>query len=116
MRHRFQNSNRGLSLLELMLVVMLVGIIASIVVARISQSSDNAKCKSCLHNRSQLNEAIERYGVENGSYPTSLNDLAVPDYFPSGIPTCPASGASYSLNTTTHRIDGHTSSTLPGDH
>ena len=60
--------------------------------------------------------AIERYGVENSSYPTNLSDLNTPAYFPQGIPTCPVSGAAYSMNTTTYRIDGHTSSTVPGDH
>jgi prepilin-type N-terminal cleavage/methylation domain-containing protein len=107
---------RGLSLLELMLVVVLVSVIATIVIARVSQSTDTAKCKACRHNRIELNAAIERYGVTNGGYPSDLSDLAVPDYFPQGIPVCPVSGAAYSMNTTTHRVDAHTSNTVAGDH
>ncbi|MDZ4655995.1 MAG: prepilin-type N-terminal cleavage/methylation domain-containing protein [Bythopirellula sp.] len=106
----------GLSLLELMLVVVLVSIIASVVIARVSQSTDTAKCKACRHNRIELNGAIERYGVSNGSFPSDLSDLAVPDYFPQGIPVCPVSGSAYSMNSTTHRIDGHTLNSVPGDH
>ena len=116
MRHRRHLLNRGLSLLEVMLVVVLIAIIASVIVARVADSTDSAKCRTCQHNRVELNAAIERYGVENGAYPTALSDLNVPAYFPQGIPTCPVSGAAYSMNTTTYRIDGHTSSTVPGDH
>jgi general secretion pathway protein G len=108
--------NRGLSLLEVMFVVVLIAIIASIIMARVTDSTDSAKCRSCLHNRAELNAAIERYGVETGAYPTAIGDLNTPTYFPAGIPTCPVSGAAYSMNTTTHRVDGHTSSTAPGDH
>jgi type II secretory pathway pseudopilin PulG len=99
-----------------MLVVVLIAIVATVVMTRISNSSDTAKCRTCQHNRAELNAAIERYGVEQGSYPANLSDLNVPTYFPAGIPTCPVSGAAYSMNTTTHRVDGHTSSTVPGDH
>ena len=109
-------SRQGLSLLEMMLVVMLISIVASLIMVRISASTDTAKCKACQHNRSELNAAIERYGVSNGSYPSNLGDLVVPDYFPGGVPVCPVSGAAYSMNSTTHRIDGHTSSSSPGDH
>ncbi len=116
MRNRFSFLKSGLSLLEMMLVVVLVAIVASIIMVRISDSTDTAKCKACQHNRSELNAAIERYGVETGSYPSNLNDLAVPAYFPGGVPVCPASGAAYSVNSTSHRIDGHSSNNLPGDH
>ena len=116
MRNRNPFLKSGLSLLEMMLVVVLVAIVASIIMVRISDSTDTAKCKACQHNRAELNAAIERFGVESGTYPTDLSDLAVPTYFPGGVPVCPATGAAYSMNSTTHRIDGHSSNTLPGDH
>lgn len=116
MRCRRHLLNRGLSLLEVMLVVVLIAVIASVIIGRLASSTDSAKCRTCQHNRAELNAAIERYGVENGSYPSNVSDLNVPAYFPAGIPTCPVSGGAYSMNTTTHRVEGHTSSTVPGDH
>jgi general secretion pathway protein G len=116
MRKRSTILHHGLSLLEMMLVVVLIAIVASIIMVRISDSTDDAKCKACRHNRAELNAAIERFGLETGSYPVDLTELAVPAYFPGGVPVCPGSGAAYSMNSTTHRIDGHSSSTLPGDH
>jgi len=100
----------GFSLLELLAVVTLIGIIASLLVPRIQASSDSAKEKSCDHNRAELNSAIERFGITNGNFPSSLNDLNVLDYFPGGIPTCPVTENAYTINATTNRIDGHTNS------
>jgi prepilin-type N-terminal cleavage/methylation domain-containing protein len=116
MRNQFPVFRAAMSLLEVMLVVVIIGIIATVIMGRLAASSDMAKCKSCLHNKAQINSAIERFGVDTGDYPTDLTDLAVPAYCPDGLPVCPVSGAGYSMNGTTHRVDGHSSLTVPGDH
>ena len=96
---------RAFSLLELMTVVLLFSILVTIGIVRIAESSDKAKEKSCHSNRTQLNSALERYAVSNGSFATSISDINTPDYFPGGIPVCPVDGSAYTLNTTTHRVD-----------
>jgi prepilin-type N-terminal cleavage/methylation domain-containing protein len=108
----------GFSLIELLLVVTLIGIIASIVTVRISSNTDFAKTRSCFHNRSELNSSIERWYIEQNAWPAAdLSDLgADANHYPSGIPVCPVTGSAYTLNATTHRIEGHTSSANPGDH
>lgn len=106
----FPNSDErrfGFSLLELMTVVLLIGILVTIGVVRIAESSDKAKQKSCNSNRTQLNAALERYAVSNGSFATDISDVDTADYFPGGIPVCPVDGSAYTLNTTTHRVEGH---------
>lgn len=108
--HRSPTSRQGFSFLELIIVVAIIGIIATLIIPRISSSSDRANEKTCYHNRLELNSAIERYGVTNGNFPSSINDLNVPDYFPGGIPTCPVTGVVYAINATTNRIEGHTNS------
>ena len=116
--HINQIQRFGFSLIELLLVVTLIGIIAGIITSRISSNSEFAKTRSCFHNRSELNSTIERWYIEQNAWPAAdLSDIgADTNYFPSGIPTCPATGSAYTLNATTHRIDGHTTSTAPGDH
>jgi len=103
----------GFSLLELMAVIVLVGLLVTIAITRIAESQDKAKEKTCFHTRTELNSALERYAITNGGFATSMADINTPDYFPAGIPTCPVSGNAYTLNATTHRVDGHTN---PGDH
>ena len=115
-RSNMSKRNFGFTLLELMLVVILLGIIAAIVLPRVIGSADDAKVKTCHHNRVEINSAIERYQVVNGSFPTDLSDLESAEYFPIGIPVCPVTGSTYTMNSTTNRVEGHASGTNPGDH
>ena len=108
----------GFSLLELMSVVIIIGIIATLVIYRIAPNTDLAKSQSCAHNRSEINSAVERWYIGRNTWPAlDLSDLAAdPNYFPEGIPVCPVTGAAYQLNATTHRVNGHTTNNVPGDH
>ncbi len=92
--------------MELLAVVTILGIIAAIIVPRVTTSSDTAKEKVHAHNRATLNSAIERYYIEQGSWPSAnLNELDTVSYFPDGLPTNPVDNSSYAMNATTHRID-----------
>ncbi|MEQ8211063.1 MAG: type II secretion system protein [Lacipirellulaceae bacterium] len=106
------SKRRAFSLLELLAVVTVIGILASVLVVRASVSNRNAAEKACSHNRAQLNTALEKYNLEHGSFPTNLSDLEA-EHFPSGIPVCPASGNAYTLDGTGERIDSHVGSTHP---
>ena len=107
MRAISKTNRVGFSLLELMAVVIIIGVIASLVLSRVVNANNAAKESACQHNRVLINSAIERYSVINDVFPTTLNDLNTTDYFPQGFPACPVSGATYSLNTTTNRVNGH---------
>ena len=98
----------GFSLLELLAVVTIIGILVAIVITRISITTDAAKAKSCVNNVAQINSALERFAVTTGSFATVIGDVDTNDYFPSGIPTCSVDGSAFTLNATTHRIEGHT--------
>lgn len=98
-------NRKGFSLLELLAVVVILGIIAAIVVPRVTVSSDTAKQKVNDHTAATLNSAIERYYVDNGSWPTALSAL-VPAYLPDGVPTNPIDGSAYGIDSTTHRVTG----------
>ena len=99
---RQNQKKKGFSLLELLAVVTILGIIAAIIVPRVTVSSDNAKDKVQSHQIDTLNAAIEQYYIDNNGWPANLAAL-VANYVPDGIPTPPKGGA-YSLNTTTNRV------------
>jgi type II secretory pathway pseudopilin PulG len=97
--------------MELIAVVAILGIIAALIVPRVSQGNGRAKEKACLHNRAEINITVERYYLHNNAWPANdLSDIgASADYFPDGLPTCPVSGQSYRLDAATHRVIGHAS-------
>lgn len=95
--------------MELLAVVVILGLIAALIVPRVSTSGDTAKTKTCVHNRAEINITVEQYYMNSGSWPASdLSDIAADAaYFPDGLPTCPQTGAAYRIDPTTHRVVGH---------
>ncbi len=108
--------NTAFSLLELIAVITILGFLASIILPRVSASAATAKEKMCFHHRTQINSAVETYALLNGAFPSALADIDTPDAFPDGIPTCPVSGVAYTLDATTHRVQGHLGGGKTGGH
>lgn len=104
---RTTKKRSGFSLMELLAVVTILGIIAAIVVPRVSVSASTAKQKVHEHNVATINSAVERYYIETGGWPAdNLSDIAADvNYFPDGIPTNPVDSSAYALNSTTHRVE-----------
>ena len=107
-RTRSSKKRRGFSLLELLAVVTILGIIAVVVIPRITMSATTARQNADLQNRAEINSAVERWFFTNGSWPANdLSDIgADPNYFPEGIPTNPMAPATpYTLDAATHRVN-----------
>lgn len=100
-RHRSSSKQRaGFSLLELLAVVTILGIIAVVVIPRVSVSAEAAKTNAHKQNVAEINGAVERWYFEKGKYPKAdLSDIgADANYFPDGIPTNPLTDNAYKLN------------------
>jgi len=107
MKSRNQSKTSGFSLLELLAVVTILGIIAAIIIPRVTVSSDTAKQRVSEHHKATINAAVERFYIDNNTWPAAdLSDIGADvNYFPDGIPTNPVDNSAYSLNTTTHRVN-----------
>ena len=87
------NKTKGVTLVELLIVVLILAALSAIAIPRITQSAQNAKIKACHTNIDVINSSIELYAADHdGKYPADLevitNDLS---YFPDGEPKCPVS-------------------------
>ena len=103
-----RDSRQGFSLLELLAVVTILGIIAVIVIPRVTTSATTSKQNACFSNKTLINKGVEEYYFNHGSWPVDLTVLDGSIQFPDGIPNCPVSGAAYTIDATTHRVTGHT--------
>jgi len=71
-KHRDQ---RGFTLIEIMVVILILGLLATIVAQSLRGATDKAKRTKAAADISQLKTALDRYYIDNGSYPTSDQGL-----------------------------------------
>lgn len=65
----------GFTLLEMMLVVVIIGILATVVVINITGQGDEAKRGATIATISQVKAALAQYYNKHSNYPTSLTAL-----------------------------------------
>lgn len=103
----------GFSLLELMVVIIILGILATMVIPNVFSNRDKAERQKVITDLTALENALEMYRLDNGVYPTTEQGLAAlveasrlppqPRHFPEGgyirrLPTDPWGNAYQLLN------------------
>lgn len=92
-------TRKGFTLVELLLVVLILSVLASIVLPRISIAAGKADNATDDANWANLIRALEIYAANNtGTYPVDddafqLDILESTTYFPHGEPLCPHEAA-----------------------
>lgn len=101
-----RKKSSGFTLLELLAVVTIMGIIASVVLSRVSHQALDAKKKCCSQYKGDINASIERYHFDLGGYPSEVSELEG-TYYPDVVPKCPVTQLDYEIDSATGRILGH---------
>lgn len=71
-------TNRGMTLVELMAVIVILGIIITVVAKNIFGQTDAAKARTNIIRMEKVKSALELYKLEFGRYPGQLGDLIRP--------------------------------------
>jgi len=86
------NACRGFTLLELMIVITIIVILATLGAGRYEQSLKSARVAAQQHDLFVMNQAIQQYTEDKGQPPSSLDDLQSAGYI-SVVPVDPVTHA-----------------------
>jgi general secretion pathway protein G len=87
-----RNGRDGFTLIEVLLVVAILGILATVVVVNFGGKAEGAKIRATRASIAAVCTAIDLYEVEMGTYPSGLQDLTRATdehgaYIRGGVPT-----------------------------
>ena len=90
-------ARRGFTLVEIMIVVAIIGLLASIAMPNFSQARNSARSNVCLNNLRLIDSAKEMFALENnianGAATTSAD--CTPYLKHGTFPGCPATATAY---------------------
>jgi general secretion pathway protein G len=99
----------GFTLIELIVVLAIVGLLASIVAPRYVRTVDNAREASLKTSLNVMRDAIDKYAADKGRYPDSLDEMVQLGYLRQ-VPEDPITGRRDSWQMLPARVD----SAVPG--
>src|SRR5579859_5630271 len=70
--------NKGFTLVEIMIVVVIIGLLASMAIPAFQKVRTNSQDKAVLNNARQLSAAADQYFLENGVSSVTISDLIGP--------------------------------------
>jgi general secretion pathway protein G len=82
----FQRHSRGFTLIEIMVVVVILGILAAIIVPKLTDKPDQARQVKAQQDIRQLESALEMYKLDNFYYPSTQQGLEALVSKPAGDP------------------------------
>jgi len=73
-----RNRNAGFTLVEMLLVMMIIGVLATVAVINFAGASDEARRIATYKSIATIEQAIQTYEIITGSNPKSMEDLTTP--------------------------------------
>ena len=89
LRHAVQ---RGFTLIELMVVLVIIGVLAALIVPNVLDRADDARATAARTDVTNLTQALKLYKLDNLRYPTSEQGLQALIAKPTAAPV-PATGS-----------------------
>jgi type IV pilus assembly protein PilA len=85
-----KNNEKGFSLVELMVVVVIIGVLVAIAIPVYNRTTDRAERGACHANQRMIEGAASQHAMNTGKSIDKVDELD--EYFNGGTPTCPSGG------------------------
>ena len=77
-KHNVDGRQKGFTLVELMVVIVLIGLFAGVVGVSVAPLIGKGRRTVALDQMKEIQKALELYQLETGSYPETLDELTSP--------------------------------------
>ena len=74
-QHAARQAEKGFTLIEIMIVIVIIGILATLVIPNVMSRPDEARVVSARADVSPMVQALKLYKLDNGRYPTTEQGL-----------------------------------------
>ena len=103
-----KKTNKGFTLIEMMLVVGIIALLSAIVIPRFNDFKTTAETETRNGQLAAIRTQLEVFKQETGAYPAAWTTAAwgssVDDYWPQGIPA-DSTGADWNYDATAGTVD-----------
>jgi type IV pilus assembly protein PilA len=97
MMKMFKKGEKGFSLVELMVVIVIIGVLIAIAIPVYRNTTEKAELRACHANQRMIEGAASQYAMNEGIDIEEVDEIdKLNVYFSDGVPKCP-SGAVYSI-------------------
>jgi len=79
--------SRGFTLIEILVVMVILAILATVVVPRLMDAPDKARTTKAQQDINGIASALQVYRIDNGSYPSTEQNLEALLFKPGGEPS-----------------------------
>lgn len=102
------HNRHGLSLLELLACITILGIVAAVIIPRLQSGAQDCNSEACRLHQGTIEVQVQLWKRQYGSLPSSdLSNISVStQHFPDGLPSCPVDSSPYRIDSQGH-IVGH---------
>jgi len=78
--HKRTKGDKGFTLIELIVVIAVLGVLATLIIPRVVGVKSEAETKAMEANEKIIKNALERYYLEHKTYPNDLGELVEGGY------------------------------------
>ena len=99
---RKRRDERGFTLIEIMIVVLIIGILLAIAVPNFVKARETSRAKACVSNLKQIDSAKEQWAMDtkaaDGAAGPAMADIAGSNLYIKATPSCPSTDVAYTIN------------------